>query len=122
VAGIAGQTLSVMTAAFGVQARDVHVALGPAIGACCYDVGDDVIDAWRRTAGAESAAALSCQNGRSHFGLAAANRLLLTRVGVRSDHIEDAPVCTRCDGERWFSHRGQGAATGRFGAMIAVSV
>jgi copper oxidase (laccase) domain-containing protein len=33
-------------------------------------------------------------------------------------HVSD--VCTRCDGDRWFSHRGQGPATGRFGAMIAI--
>ena len=58
VADIVGATLAVMAAAFGTRAGDVHVVLGPAIGRCCYDVGDDVVDAWREIAGADAGEAL----------------------------------------------------------------
>jgi polyphenol oxidase len=120
VADIVGATLAVMAAAFGTRADDVHVVLGPAIGRCCYDVGDDVADAWRELAGTDASEALESDGDHQWFSLTAANRLLLDRAGVRATNIETSGTCTKCDGDHWFSHRGQGAQTGRFGAMIAI--
>jgi YfiH family protein len=120
VANIVGATLRVMTAAFGTRIDDVHVVLGPAICHCCYDVGEDVVDAWRQTAGADADEALATDGQRSRFSLAAANALLLNRAGVRAANIETSGICTKCDGDHWFSHRGQGAQTGRFGALISI--
>jgi len=120
VADVAGVTLAAMHASFGTRVEDVRVSLGPAIGACCYSVGDDVARAWRNRAGADAPAALDSTAGQSRFSLTSANTILLARAGVRSEHVEASEVCTRCDGDRWFSHRGQGPLTGRFGAMIAI--
>ncbi len=120
VMDIVGATLAVMAAAFGTRADDVHVVLGPAIGRCCYDVGDEVANAWREIAGADAAEALESHGDRHRFSLTAANRLLLDRAGVRATNVETSAICTKCDGDHWFSHRGQGAQTGRFGAMIAI--
>jgi YfiH family protein len=121
VANVVGETLSVMRAAFGTRAEDVHVTLGPAIGACCYDVGEEVVLAWCERAGAEAGAALLDDGARPRFSLTAANALLLHRAGVPVANIEVSAVCTRCESDRWFSHRGQGVSTGRFGAMIAIA-
>jgi polyphenol oxidase len=132
VANIVGATLRVMAAAFGTRADDVHVVLGPAIGRCCYDVGEDVVDAWRQVAGADADEALATSGSSPleslrvpdplghRFSLTAANALLLSRAGVRAANMEVSGVCTKCDSDHWFSHRGQGAQTGRFGAMISV--
>ncbi len=121
VADVAGQTLAAMAGSFGTQMADVHVAIGPAIGPCCYEVGEEVARAWRECAGEDAAAALTEVDGRIHFSLRRANEILLSRAGVRVDHMETSTICTRCGGDRWFSHRGQGAITGRFGAMIAIT-
>ena len=120
VADVVGSTLAVMAAEFGARVEDVHVYLGPAIGQCCYDVGDDVVSAWRERAGSDAEAALEPGGERYRFSLTAANALLLNRAGVRAANIETSAICTKCDGDRWFSHRGQGPHTGRFGAMIAI--
>lgn len=120
VAGIVSETLAVMTSAFGSRVADIHVALGPAIGACCYEVGDEVASAWRGSAGADAGGAMSRSGERYRFSLTAANAILLERAGVRTEHIETPAICTRCGASRWFSHRGQGPLTGRFGAMIAI--
>ncbi len=121
VANVVGTTLAVMAAAFGTQAKDVRVALGPAIGGCCYDVGGDVVSAWRDRAGSDADVALASSDDWVRFSLTAANALLLERSGVRPENIEAGDDCTRCGGEHWFSHRGQGANTGRSGAMIAIT-
>ncbi len=116
-----GATLATMAAAYGTRPQDVHVSLGPAIQSCCYDVGEEVATAWRDQAGTEAGAALKVSGDRIRFSLTAANALLLCRAGVPEANIERSSDCTRCDGEHWFSHRGQGPDTGRFGAMIAIT-
>jgi copper oxidase (laccase) domain-containing protein len=39
---------------------------------------------------------------------------------VRAANVERSAICTKCNSDDWFSHRGQGAQTGRFGAMISI--
>lgn len=121
VADVAGQTIAALTAAFGSRPADIHVALGAAIGPCCYEVGEEVSREWGARAGAEAGAALALHGKRAHFSLRDANLLLLRRAGVQEAHIEVSQACTRCQGNQWFSHRGQGPNTGRFGAMIAIA-
>ena len=57
---------------------------------------------------------------RYWFSLTVANALLLNRAGVRAANMDASGICTKCEGAHWFSHRGQGAQTGRFGAMISI--
>lgn len=120
VANIAGQTVAAMSASFGTRAEDLHVAIGPAIGPCCYEVGHDVVGSWSRLAGSDAGSAIRERGGRTYFSLRDANALLLSHAGVRAERIESSTICTRCAVDAWFSHRGQGALTGRFGAMIAI--
>lgn len=121
VADVAGQTVAAMTAAFGTPPQDLLVSVGPAIGGCCYTVGPEVIEAWQAISGADWRVAVR-QDDAVRFSLSDANAWLLRRAGVRRTHIEVDTVCTQCDGagERWFSHRGQGAKTGRFGALVTI--
>jgi polyphenol oxidase len=120
VADIAGATLAHMSSAFGTRPAEVHVCLGPAIGRCCCVVGEDVLSAWREQAGSDANAAIERYGDRYRFSLNAANSLLLDRAGVRAANVEVSAICTRCDGDHWFSHRGQGPDTGRFGALVSI--
>jgi YfiH family protein len=120
VAAVGPATAAAMARAFGTAPGDLHVWLGPSIGGCCYEVGAEVVDAWRAISGDAAGDALRDDGERTIFDLRAANRLLLTRAGVPDVQIDVSDVCTRCAAERWFSHRAQGAATGRFGAIVAL--
>jgi YfiH family protein len=121
VADVAGQTVAAMAEAFGTPPQDLLVSVGPAIGGCCYTVGSEVVEAWQAQAGPDWQVAVSHADA-VRFSLRDANTWLLRRAGVLSARIEVSSVCTQCGdaGERWFSHRGQGATTGRFGALITI--
>lgn len=112
-AGWRGVVAGVVGAAFRLAERDGPsggfdlAAIGPCIGACCFQVGTDV------------AAQLApfVRDGRAD--LRAAVRAQLLALGLQNAHIEDVPGCTRCDAGRFFSYRRDGDAAGRHLAVIA---
>jgi copper oxidase (laccase) domain-containing protein len=86
-------------------------AIGPCIGACCFEVGRDVaarIGHVAREAG-----------DKAYVDLRAAVRAQLEAAGVGSDRIDDVPGCTRHEPERFHSFRRDGADSGRMLAAIA---
>ncbi len=121
VDGMATALVQAMTDAFGSDPSDLAAVIGPAIGPCCYEVGPDVIDAVQRAFAACDGLLSRPVYGAAasagpHFDLWAANRWQLEQAGV--GQIETAGICTRCQRETFFSHRGDGPVTGRFGAVV----
>lgn len=90
----------------GVEAvRAAAAAIGPGIGPCCFEVGDEVLAAF-------APLGRGLAEGRM-VDLVAVARRLLERAGVEEGAIEAADLCTKCNPDLFFSHRGQGAGTGR---------
>lgn len=87
--------------AAAVAATDA--AIGPGVGPCCYEVGDEVLGAFAGLG--EGIAA-----GRM-LDLTEVARRLLREAGV--ERVEAAGACTSCDEERFFSHRRDAGQTGR---------
>lgn len=121
VAGMATALVNAMTGAFGSDPADLVAVIGPAIGPCCYQVGPEVVDAVRAAFPVADALLSIPANGAaspasSHFDLWAASRWQLEQAGV--GQMETAGICTRCRRDLFFSHRGDGPQTGRFGAVV----
>ena len=83
-------------------------AIGPGIGPCCYEVGDEVLGRF-----ADLPAAVA--DGRM-LDLTAVARHQLDDAGV--DAVEAAGLCTSCDSELFFSHRRDGTRTGRQAGLV----
>ncbi len=108
--GLADGVIERAVAALGDPAR-TGAAVGPGIGPCCYEVGDEVRDRFAVRFGA------SPVRGR-HLDLAAAARAALAGAGVPPAAVWVLETCTRCDDGRWFSYRRDGAATGRQAGIV----
>ncbi len=121
VADVVGATVEAMTRELGARPERIVALLGPGMRSCCYEVGDEVVDAWRDSVGSAGEIALNRGPRRWHFDLAVANRYLLEVAGIGDGRIDDQAHCTRCNDCRWFSHRSQGPDTGRFGAMVGIA-
>ena len=115
LAGVAPATVRAMATAFGSRPRDLWAGVGPGIGPCCYEIGDDVTQAVGAAFEAPEAL-LPRVNGARHFDLPGANVRQLQSLGV--ERIEVAPFCTACRVDEFFSHRAEGGRTGRFGVAI----
>jgi len=117
---ITADTLAEMTRLYGCRPKDVLAALGPAIGPCCYEVGDDVARLFSAPVRAGEPFARRNPAGRWTLDLAGLNRLQLLDSGVGEERILQVPVCTRCRGDLFFSVRGQREPTGRQLSVIGL--
>ena len=119
VAGIAANVIARMSE-LGARPSRVAVALGPSIGPCCFEVGPEVVVAFRAAFG-EIPRMIVPGPRKDHVDLRVATRAVLERAGVRSDRIDDRPPCTRCEPDRFFSYRRDGQGGGVHMAFIGLT-
>ena len=114
-AGIVGKTVERMMASFGTCPDDVIVAVGPSIGRCCYQVGEEVLvqlRTWIQQMGQTAQ--------RDCVDLPQINREQLLAVGVRDGKILLSGLCTRCRVEDFHSFRRDKEQAGRMQSWIAI--
>ena len=104
---IVAGALAAMRERFATRVEDVHAAIGPGIGKCCYEVGAEV-------------AARFGERGRAHIDLAAENRLQLEEIGVTPSKIYASNLCTMCRAEEFHSFRRDKEAAGRLHSFAGI--
>jgi YfiH family protein len=109
-AGVAENVIARMVE-LGAARGAIRVALGPSIGPCCFEVGPEVVEEF--AARLPGLAGLVVDGPRKqHIDLRVAQRALLEEAGIRPEHIDDTPPCTRCNPERFYSYRRDGKGGG----------
>jgi hypothetical protein len=98
---------------FGSAPKEIEAAIGPGIGKCCFEVGDDVAEQFDPS--------VTSDHQRPRIDLDAANRKHLSEVGISEEHIWSSDMCTHCSPEQFFSYRRDGDAAGRMLAAIGVN-
>ncbi len=116
VAGAIPAAIHALQQAFGSRPQDLVAGIGPCIGPCCYEVGNDVVDAVRSVFDRAEALLPRNSGDRRHFDLWTANLRWLVESGVQ--RVEVAEVCTACHKDEFFSYRGGAGLTGHFGALM----
>jgi len=109
---------------FGSDPADLVAAIGPSLGQCCGEMGDEVIDAFRDAGHGDIAITrwFAREPGRkAHFDLWLANRDQLRTAGVRDGQIFDAALCTKTHARTFHSYRAAGHHAGRMAAVIRPS-
>lgn len=107
-AGRLGLLEGILEAGVGALGGRLAAAIGPGIGPCCYEVGEDIAESYRARFGADAL------RGRNLDLWAVAERVLRS-AGVES--VERLDLCTACNSEQFFSHRRDGPVTGRQGVI-----
>jgi YfiH family protein len=120
LAEVVRHALAAMGEEFGTDARDVRAAIGPAALSCCYEVGADVIEAFRSKFGYADALFKPTREGHALVDLHRANREQLVESGVAVERIHALPLCTICRPELFFSYRRDRKLYGRSGRLLSV--
>jgi YfiH family protein len=124
VAGIVEKGIAQLHSQFGTRPEDLIAAVGPAIGASCYTVGDEVRERFHETYPYAPSLFRQLPTGL-HLDLAEANRRQLVGSGLPADAVTVIAQCTACtrqpDGSRkYFSHRAEEGFTGRAMGLIGI--
>jgi YfiH family protein len=110
-------TVIAMHERFETRPGDLVASIGPSIGPCCYEIGEDVRAKMEAAYGGDDELVV-IRNGSMFLDLWQANAVQLRTLGVRDIHI--AGVCTADHTNDFFSWRGENARTGRFAALISL--
>ena len=90
----------------GARRESLRAALGPAIGACCFETDDDVPEAVSRCLGGDTAGLFVRRpDGKTLVDLRGANRRRLLQLGLSEEHIDCSDECTVCSHDKYWSHR-----------------
>jgi len=122
-AGWKGTSLQISRAAietmkekYGSDPKDIRAGVGPSICSSCYQVGEEVFNAFSENFGDHAEKFFRTNNGDLHLDLWSANRFTLESSGVQK--IEIAGLCTADNLDDWYSHRAEAGKTGRFGVLM----
>lgn len=107
VARIVAGAIEAMHGRFGTEPADLHAAIGPGIGECCYEVGPEVAVQFGR-------------EGRAHISLSDANRTQLLEAGVTRQRIYTSNLCTMCLAGEFHSFRRDREASGRLYSFAGI--
>lgn len=118
---IAVKTVERLVDAYHCDPKLLHVGIAPSISQDSFEVGEEVVDAFR-SIDTNLAAVLkrNLETGKAHIDLWEANRLQLLSVGLSPDRIEVAGLCTFVHSEDFFSVRRSGIQSGRMLSGILI--
>ena len=116
---IAAKTFLAMQENFGTRAEDCLVGIAPSIGSCCYEIGEEVRDACKKSF-PNNPELIEERDGKFFLNLWEANKIQLMEVGLPEENIDVAGECTCCKNSWYFSYRAAKGTTGRIAAVIGI--
>lgn len=122
VGQIAKKTVEAMQKAYNTNPQDCLASIGPAIGKCCYEIGNEVADQFKEVFAKDSQKILEYHQDKDkyHLDLWTANAIMLQRAGLSSTNIDMANTCTCCNHDIFFSYRADHGKTGRIACIMAL--
>lgn len=118
VQNIAAEMVQKFQKTYASNTDNIHIVIGPSIGACCYQVDQRVMDAVEERL-PNKVHLVATADGNEHYrlDLKKMNQLLLEQAGIMSTHIEVSHLCTSCNLQHFFSHRKEQGKAGRMAAF-----
>lgn len=127
VGQIAKAMVTTMQDSYGSTPSDIRAAIGPSIGACCYEVDEHVMTKVRDTLaelGAmeylDQVASPSMNKEKSMLNLKELNVIIMIKAGILPEFIECTTWCTSCHPNHFFSYRKEDGTTGRMASWIGM--
>ncbi|HHX51756.1 MAG TPA: peptidoglycan editing factor PgeF [Clostridia bacterium] len=115
---IGAKTIKMMEREYGTRPKDCLVGIGPSIGPCCYEVGEQVLEEIKSSYVGWRELVRELPEERWMLNLWLANSISLMESGVPERNLYFSDCCTSCRTDLFFSYRAEGGRTGRMAALI----
>lgn len=109
---------------YGTDPADIVAVVGPSICQACYEVSEDVADAFAREflgKGQADEILISKGGGKYQLDLWRANEIVLTEAGIPAEQIQVTDLCTCHNSDYLFSHRASHGKRGNLGAFLGLA-
>ena len=116
-------TIDAMRKEYGTRPEDIIAAIGPSICQDCYEVSEDVAEAFMQEFNKidqNGQILLSKGNGKYQLDLWKANKIILEEAGIAPEKIQVTDICTCCNPDYLFSHRASQGKRGNLGAFLGL--
>ena len=115
-------TVDKMVSEYGCDRKDIICAIGPSICRKCYEVSEDVAIEFKKNFSKEDVEQFldDKHNGKYQLDLWKVNELILKEAGISENHIENRRICTCCNKDVLFSHRGLNGQRGNLAAFMVI--
>ena len=113
IMGILSKVVCQMVYIFKCQPDNILAGMGPAIGSCCYAVGETVIEPLKSVNPEWERFLIPTEYGKAKLDLTSLNIMQIEDAGILSKNIYSVGLCTSCSNELFFSYRRDGISTGR---------
>lgn len=114
--GIAAKAVEAMQKSFGCDPGNIQAAIGPCIGLCCFETDWDVPQAMLDALGPKALTAIRQKGEKYYVDNKFCNALWLQRAGIGG--LDISPDCTRCQPQRYWSHRATNGLRGSLAGII----
>lgn len=118
IAGVIENTVMKLRTEMSADLQSMTAAIGPHIGSCCYEVGDDVAEKFKSRFGV--GVIKNGVSGKKVLDLALSARTALMEAGLEESNIDILRICTKCNPQWFYSFRRDGKPCGRQLSFIAI--
>ena len=115
---IGQRTIEKMIKSYGTDPSDILIGIGPSIGQCCFEVGGEVIEIVRGKFEDSDKYFYKKENGKYMLDLWTLNKDQFLDMGIKEGNITVSNICTKCNRDIFFSHRGDNGKTGSLAAIM----
>ncbi len=115
---IAKETLISMNKEYGCRVEDIITAIGPSIGECCFEVGKEVYEEFKAKHHDIDIFCKWLNEDKLKIDLQSFIKRTMLKQGVREENICMSGICTKCNNDIFFSHRGDNGKTGSLTAIM----
>jgi len=118
--GIARETIQIIINEFSSKPEDIEVVVGPSIMKCCFEVGNEVYEEFSKKYENIDLFAYRISNEKWKLDLHGMIKYDILSEGILEDNILLSGVCTKCNNDIFFSHRGDNGKTGTLAAIMQI--
>lgn len=118
VSRIAEEMIRAFQHEYGCSVEEIHVAIGPSIRGCCYEVDERIITEVKKASDNWQECITDLSNGKYLLDLAEVNQSILIACGLKQEQIMRSHWCTSCHPELFYSYRKEGGKTGRMASFM----
>ena len=116
--GIVPKTIQKMQQHFKSTLEDIKVVLGPSIGACCYEVNEEI---FKEVKSKGYGLSTVFEKQRYYLDVKHIIHQQLKTLGLDSSQVEDLDICNACENNTYFSYRADQQKSGRFAGVIMLT-